>query len=66
MANKVIVKKTKKTSNQYDVSFAGLTAGEVLSIKFALEARGEVSPVARDVSAYLNTALLESGIDQNA
>ncbi len=56
MAN-VSVKKSKKTDNQYDVSFSGLTAGEVLSIKYTLETRARISPVAGDISAYLNNAL---------
>ena len=60
MASKVSVKKTKKTSNQYDVLFSGLTAGEVMSIKYALEGRAEVSAVASDVSTYLNNGIQES------
>lgn len=57
MASKVSIKKNKKTSNQYDVSFSGLTAGEVISIKYALETRARISSVASDVSDYLNNAL---------
>jgi len=61
MASKVSVKKTKKTDNQYDLSFSGLTAGEVLSIKYALEGRAEVSAVAADMATHLNNGLKEFG-----
>lgn len=62
MASKVSVKKVKKTDNQYDVLFSGLTAGEVLSIKYAMEARAEVSAVASDVSTHLNNGIQESDL----
>lgn len=61
MANKVSVKKIK--AHQYDVKFSGLTAGEVMSMKHALENYAEISAVAKDVSAYLNNGLQESGLD---
>lgn len=62
MSRKVTVKKTKKAmGTTFDVSFSGLTAGEVLSIKHALEASG--SPVASDVLAYLNNGVAEAPED---
>jgi hypothetical protein len=62
MSRKVTVKKTKKTSGQtFDLSFNGLTAGEVLSIKNALELSG--SPVASDVLAYLNNGVYDAPED---
>lgn len=62
MSRKVTVKKTKKTTGQtFDVSFSSLTAGEVLSIKNALELSG--SPVASDVLAYLNNGVSDAPED---
>lgn len=50
---KVSIKQVKYT---YDVSFKGLTAGEVLSIKNALHNWSASSPVAADVLQYLRNS----------
>lgn len=58
MNRKVTIKKNKKGAGQsYDVSFSGLTKGEIMSMKNALEASG--TPVSEDVHAYLNNGLIE-------
>lgn len=59
MSNKVTIKRTKKTQNQvYDVSFSGLTAGEIRCIKNALEAHAtNGSVVAADVYGYLQNGM---------
>lgn len=65
MSRKVTVKKTKKAQGQvYDLSFSGLTAGEILSMKNALESHSQAgSAVASDVLAYLNNGIQESSED---
>lgn len=64
MARKVIVKRNNKTiSHTYDVSFTGLTVGQILSLKNALEKHREFSPVADDMLAFLNNGIAESEED---
>ncbi len=62
MSNKVKVKRNKDTSvHKYDVSFVGLTIGEVASIMNALDVYTESgSVVASDVLAYLKNGIQES------
>lgn len=58
MSRKVTIKKNKKGAGQsYDVSFSGLTKGEIMSMQNALQGHG--SHVAMDVLAYLNNGLIE-------
>jgi len=58
MSRKVTIKRNKKGAGQsYDVSFSGLTKGEIMSMQNALEASG--TPVSSDVLAYLNNGLYD-------
>jgi len=59
MSRTVSIKKSKKTQGQsYDVTFSHLTAGEILSMKNALESHSQAgSAVASDVLAYLNNGV---------
>lgn len=51
-----------ETSDNYPYVVAmALTKGELLALKHALEGYGEVSPVGRTLSAYLEHALFVSG-----
>lgn len=65
MSRKVSFKRTKDTSvNKYNVSFSGLTGGQILSIKNALYAHAETgSAVASDVLAFFKNGIQESGDD---
>ena len=58
MANKVSIKKVKNRE-VYNLTFASLTKGELLSLYNALASHGENSPVANDVLAYLENGLHE-------
>lgn len=63
MANKVSIKRTKKTDKRvYDVSFSGLTLGEISALKNALEyyAVAPGSAVAGDVAAYIKNSIAAS------
>lgn len=51
------------SSNLLDVSFQGLTLGEMMALKHALEAYKEVSPVGADVDCYMQNGLDEVGIN---
>jgi hypothetical protein len=58
MSRKVTIKRTRPSQGQnFDVSFSGLTKGEIMSIQNALKASG--SAVASDVLAYLNNGLYD-------
>ena len=65
MSRKVIVKRTKdKSSIKYDVSFSGLSIGELASIKNSLESHAQNgSAVAGDVFIYLKNGIKESSDD---
>lgn len=60
MSRKVSFKRDKKNENIYSVTFANLTYGEVMAMKNALAAYGEVSPVCKDVLAYFNNGVYDS------
>lgn len=62
MANKVSIKKSKKTEGQsYDLTFSHLTPGEILSLKNALERHAASgSDVAKDVLMYLTNGVATS------
>lgn len=51
--------KIAKGGDLYSISIKGLTRGEILSLKNALGVYGQVSPVAFDVSGYVNKAVDE-------
>jgi len=52
---KVLFKKNKSGTETYDVSFKGLTRGEILAMRYALE--NHTTPVGNDVFIYLRNAL---------
>lgn len=43
--------------------FLSLTKGQLLALRNGMRAYGEVSPVGRDVSAFIDNALERDGID---
>lgn len=65
MSSKVTFKRTKdKSVRKYDVSFSGLTPGEIWSIKNALENHSESgSAVASDVLVYFTNGIRETSDD---
>lgn len=56
-----IAKDKKGAGYTFNLTINSLTAGEIMSIKHALEASG--SPVAADVLAYLNNGVAEAPED---
>lgn len=58
MKTEIKTKKTKNASETYKVVFDGLTRGELMALRNALEYYG--SPVGADVYMYLNNALVEA------
>lgn len=50
----------KKDSQTYKVTYDGLTKGELLAMKHALEEYAEKSRVGVDVCAYFTNALFEA------
>ena len=59
------VKRTRKSPNDYDVTFKGLTRGAIMSLKNALDIHEERgSMVAGDVKSFLIAGIRGSGDDE--
>lgn len=60
---KATIKITKKNSNLFEIKFSGLTQGEVLALKHAVQNWGENgSAVGQDVYQYLANAEVEKTV----
>lgn len=58
MKTEIKAKKSKDTSETYKIVFDGLTRGELMALRNALNYYG--SPVGADVYMYLNNALIKA------
>lgn len=61
MSGKVKIKRPKKEDNSFDVSFKGLTQGQLMAMYRALEYYG--SPVGQDVFGFLRNGINSSEDD---
>jgi len=58
--------KKVNSHNEWKLEMTGVTLGMVLSIRNALDAYKEISPVGHDTFLFLDNAIRTAGVDPNA
>jgi len=58
--------KKANTYNEWKLEMTGVSLGMVLSIRNALDAYKEISPVGHDAFLFIDNAIRTAGVDPNA